>query len=211
VRLRAEHDAQGRRGERRHGAARRADEELERGGGLDLEGDGEGRVQGAEAEVGAALGVGLEVDHHLVVLHLQEMLGRRRGGGCFRRGHFLASLERGASSRSSPRESIVWKERSARGPGQWNGVAIYLGRRFSRHAAGWMGEKGMLIFCATAIYGVRREHSAVGRTHHAAASPGTGTLMTTALHIVRADSLDGEMAGSLVALECMINKGTIGE
>lgn len=69
--LRAEHNAKGCRGERLHGAAGRADEELERGGGLDLEGDGEGWVEGAEAEVGAALGVRLEVDHHLLLRHLE--------------------------------------------------------------------------------------------------------------------------------------------
>jgi hypothetical protein len=50
VRLRVEHNAGGRRGERRHGAARWADEELERGGGLDLEGDGEGRVQASREQ-----------------------------------------------------------------------------------------------------------------------------------------------------------------
>jgi hypothetical protein len=56
----ASHHAYGHRGKRQHGTAQRADEELERGGGLDLEDDWEGCVQGAEAEVDMALGVGLK-------------------------------------------------------------------------------------------------------------------------------------------------------
>ena len=56
----ASHHAYGHRGKRRHDTAQRADEELERGGGLDLEDDWEGCVQGAEAEVDMALGVGLK-------------------------------------------------------------------------------------------------------------------------------------------------------
>jgi hypothetical protein len=56
----ASHHAYGHRGKRRHGTAQRADEELERGGGLDLEDDWERCVQGAEAEVDMALGVGLK-------------------------------------------------------------------------------------------------------------------------------------------------------
>jgi hypothetical protein len=56
----ASHDAYGHRGKRRHDTAQRADEELEQGGGLDLEDDWEGCVQGAEAEVDTTLGVGLK-------------------------------------------------------------------------------------------------------------------------------------------------------
>ena len=56
----ASHHVYGHRGKRQHGTAQRADEELERGGGLDLEDDWEGCVQGAEAEVYMALGVGLK-------------------------------------------------------------------------------------------------------------------------------------------------------
>jgi hypothetical protein len=56
----ASHHAYGHRGKRQHGTAQRADEELEWGGGLDLEDDWEGCVQGAEAEVDMALEVGLK-------------------------------------------------------------------------------------------------------------------------------------------------------
>jgi hypothetical protein len=56
----ASHDAYGHRGKRRHDTVQRADEELERGGGLDLEDDWEGCVQGAEAEVDTTLGVCLK-------------------------------------------------------------------------------------------------------------------------------------------------------
>ena len=56
----ASHDAYGHRGKRRHDTAQRADEELEPGGGLDLEDDWEGCVQGAEAEVDTTHGVGLK-------------------------------------------------------------------------------------------------------------------------------------------------------